>query len=504
MAPLLEALLVPWTFVLLCVVFVCLTFFTSGKTGQEKEPPAPTRLPLLGNLLQLDLNRPYEGLCEASQFLSKKHGPVFTVHFGPKKVVVLAGYKTVKEALVNYAEEFGDRDIIPIFHDFNKGHGILFSNGETWKQMRRFALSTLRDFGMGRKVIEEKIQEETQYLVEVFQQLSGAAFDTAQPVNYAVSNIISTIVCGQRFDYANPEFKVRVVRANEIVAITGYASIQIYNIFPWLRPFLWSWKLLMKKVNDDFDEIRQHVRGLEDTQNPQECRGFIDSFLSRKRSAEAVGLKNSLFHEDNLVHCVSNLFAAGTDTTGTTLRWGLLFMAKYPLIQDRVQGEIDRVIGGRLPAAEDRKSLPYTDAVIHETQRLANIVPMSIPHTTSCDVHFQGYLIKKGTSVIPLLTSVLRDEAEWERPHSFYPEHFLDDKGQFVKRDAFLPFSAGRRACLGEGLARMELFLFFTTLLQRFHFTPPAGVSEDELDLTPAVGFTLTPSPHKLCAVVRS
>ncbi|MFV1174529.1 cytochrome P450, partial [Klebsiella pneumoniae] len=67
----------------------------------------------------------------------------------------------------------------------------------------------------------------------------------------------------------------------------------------------------------------------------------------------------------------------------------------------------------------------------------------------------------------------------------------------------FIPFSAGRRVCLGESLARMELFLFFTSLLQSYHFTTPPGVSEDELDLTPVVGFTLSPMPHKLCAVKR-
>ncbi|KAJ3581114.1 hypothetical protein NHX12_017031 [Muraenolepis orangiensis] len=161
------------------------------------------------------------------------------------------------------------------------------------------------------------------------------------------------------------------------------------------------------------------------------------------------------------------------------------------------------MIGSRQVRVEDRKNLPYTDAVIHEIQRLANIVPMSLPHTTSQDITFQGYFIKKGTVVYPLLTSVLWDETEWESPLSFNPSHFLDKDRKFVKRDAFMPFSAGRRACVGESLARMELFLFFTTLLQHYRFTPPPGVTEDELDLTPTLGLTLNPSPHQLCAHSR-
>ncbi|KAF3850277.1 hypothetical protein F7725_019996 [Dissostichus mawsoni] len=166
-----------------------------------------------------------------------------------------------------------------------------------------------------------------------------------------------------------------------------------------------------------------------------------------------------------------------------------------------VQEELSKVKGGRQVQVEDRQHLHFTNAVIHEIQRLANIVPMALPHKMSQDITFQGHFIKKGTTVYPLLTSVLCDETEWEHPSSFYPAHFLDKDGKFVKRDAFLPFSAGRRQCPGESLARMEIFLLFTSLLQHFRFTPPPGVSEDELDLTPIVSFAVSPSPHKLCAV---
>ncbi|XP_067312745.1 cytochrome P450 2K1-like [Pseudorasbora parva] len=484
------------------LMFLVLYLLSSGSRSQKegKEPPGPKPLPLLGNLLTLDLTRPFDTFCE----LSKTYGSIFQVFLGPQKTVVLVGYKTVKEALVNHAEEFGDRNIGPGFGIAKTGHGILFSNGENWKEMRRFALSNLRDFGMGKKGSEEKIIEEIHYLKGEFDKFEGKPFDTTQPVNYAVSNIISSIVYGSRFEYADPEFTKMVDRANENVRVSGSASMMLYKIFPWLGLFFNNKRIIVRNMLQNRAQVTKLIAGLRETLNPQDCRGFVDSFLMRKQSDEQSCKKDSYFHDENLMMTVNNLFVAGTDTTGTTLRWGLMFMAKYPHIQDRVHEEIDRVIGGRQPVVEDRKKLPYTDAVIHETQRLGDIVPMNLPHKTSCDVYFNGYFIQKGTTVVPLLTSVLKDGSEWEKPNSFYPEHFLDEKGQFIKRDAFMPFSAGRRVCLGESLARMELFLFFTSLIQSYRFTTPPGVSVKDLDLKGIVGITLNPSPHKLCAIRRS
>ncbi|XP_037649493.1 cytochrome P450 2K1-like [Sebastes umbrosus] len=482
---------------LLLVLYLVSSSFASQDSG--KGPPGPRPLPLLGNLLHLDLKRPYKTLCE----LSKRHGSVFTVYFGTNKVVVLAGYKAVKEALVSYAEEFGDRDIPPIFYDVNQGHGILFANGETWKEMRRFALTTLRDFGMGKRVAEDKILEECHHLIRMFDEHEGKPFDTGCQVNWATSNIICSIVYGSRFEYDDPRFTNMVRRANENIRVAGSAPIQLYNMFPRLVSWIKSRQLILKNFAMNASDVKDLINHLKETLNPQICRGLVDCFLIRKQKEEDSRVMDTHYNEKNLIITVTNLFSAGTDTTATTLRWGLLLMAKYPLIQDQVQEELSRAVGSRQVRVDDRKNLPYIDAVIHETQRLANIVPMAIPHKTSRDVTFQGYFIKEGTTVFPLLTSVLHDESEWESPHTFNPSHFLDKDGHFFKRDAFMPFSAGRRACPGESLAKMELFLFFTSLLQRFRFSPPPGVTEDELDLTPAVGFTLNPSPHELCAVSR-
>ncbi|KAK0150357.1 Cytochrome P450 2K1 [Merluccius polli] len=328
--------------------------------------------------------------------------------------------------------------------------------------------------------------------------VTGTAFDSMHMLHCAASNIISSIIYGHRFEYDDPLFKEMVDSNNESIKLTGSVAIQVYNTFPWLGPFLKTWKTLMKLVEDYRNNIRRLVKGLKETLNPQMPRCIVDSFLVQKHTLEESGVMDSQYHEDNLVYTVMNLFSAGTDTIGHTLSWSLLFMAKYPHLQDQVQEELSSVIGSRQVRVEDRKHLPYTNAVIHETQRLANVVPLSIAHRTSRDVNFQGYFIEKGTAVIPFLTSVLYDETEWESPLTFNPSHFLDEEGKFVNRDAFMAFSAGRRACPGESLARMEIFLFFASLLQRFRFSPPPGVTEDELDLTPAVGFTFGPKPHTL------
>ncbi|KAF5916006.1 hypothetical protein HPG69_003079 [Diceros bicornis minor] len=92
-----------------------------------------------------------------------------------KRTVVLHGYEAVKEALIDLGEEFSGRGSFPMGERVNKGHGIVFSNGKTWKEMRRFSLMTLRNLGMGKGSIEDRVQEEACCLVEEFRKTNGAA-----------------------------------------------------------------------------------------------------------------------------------------------------------------------------------------------------------------------------------------------------------------------------------------------------------------------------------------
>uniref|UniRef100_A0A8C2TKF3 CP2J2 protein n=1 Tax=Coturnix japonica TaxID=93934 RepID=A0A8C2TKF3_COTJA len=271
----------------------------------------------------------------------------------------------------------------------------------------------------------------------------GNPFDPHLKINNAVSNIICSVTFGNRFEYHDENFQNLLRLMDETVTLQGKIMSQLYNAFPSIMKYLpgshqtvfKNWKLMKSFV---CDVISKHKEDL----NPSESRDFIDSYLQ-----EMAKPGGSDFCEDNLVACTLDLFFAGTETTSTTIRWALLYMAMYPEIQARVQAEIDAVIGQcRQPALEDRNNMPYTNAVIHEVQRKGNIIPLNVPRQTVKDTVLAGFQVPKGTVMIANISSVMFDKKEWETPHSFNPGHFLKD-GQFWKREAFMPFSIGKICC---------------------------------------------------------
>ncbi|XP_069831997.1 cytochrome P450 2K6-like [Dendropsophus ebraccatus] len=479
---------------ILCL-FVALFLYGRKRDSYYNLPPGPRPLPIIGNLHILDLKKPYLTFHQ----LSKKYGPMYTIQLGEEKVVVLCGYEAVKDALINHADEFSGRPIVPLFHEIIKGHGVIFAYDNNWRVMRRFTLSTLRDFGMGKETIENKISEESDFLVKRFRSYKGEPFDNIMVINAAVANIIVSILLSNRFDYEDPTLLRLLKIVNENIRLIGSPMALLYNAYPSIM----CWCSRVKRiVAKNMDEMHAFIRGTFTNQRKQldanDQRNLIDTFLVKQQ--EEKPNPEIYFTNENLTMLVTDLFAAGMETTSTTLRWGLLLMMKYPEIQKKVQREIEKVIGSAEPQAVHRKEMPYTDAVIHEIQRFGNIVPTNLPHATTQDVNFRGYHLPKGQHVIPLLTSVLNDKDHFIKADQFYPEHFLDASGNFVRKEAFMPFSAGKRSCAGESLAKMELFMFFTKLLQNFTFQAPPGAT---LDLTSAVGFTAGPLPHKICAMPR-
>uniref|UniRef100_A0A8C3P5K9 unspecific monooxygenase n=1 Tax=Chrysemys picta bellii TaxID=8478 RepID=A0A8C3P5K9_CHRPI len=485
------------TTVFLVICISCLLFLSVWRkmSGSGKLPPGPIAFPIIGNMLQLNTKNLPQHIDE----LSATYGPIFTIYLGSERIVVLYGYEIVKEALIGLGDEFSGRGSMPIFEKSSKGRGIVFSNGERWKQLRRFALTNLRNFGMGKKSIEERIQEETRFLLERLRNTHGRPFDPILFLNHSVSNVICSIVFGDRFDYEDKKFVTLINLLDEDSKLQRSPWTALYNFFPTLMDYIPGPHQGIFKNSLEFrkfvlERVKMHKESL-DANCP---RDFIDAFLIKMEE-----VCEGKFNVESMVNSTIELFVAGTGTTSTTLRYGLLILLKYPEIEEKVHEEIDHVIGqSRSPCMADRSQMPYTDAVVHEIQRFITLVPLGVPRAVTRDVNLKQYVIPKGTTIFPVLKSVLSDSREFPNPDQFNPGHFLDENGAFKKSDYFMPFSAGKRICVGEGLARMELFLVLTMILQNFTLKPV--VDPKDIDLTPESSFVSNaPKSFQLCVLPR-
>ncbi|XP_060222441.1 cytochrome P450 2B1 isoform X1 [Meriones unguiculatus] len=477
--------------------FLLLLFRGHPKTHGHL-PPGPRPLPILGNLLQMDRG----GLLNSFMQLREKYGDVFTVYLGPRPVVILCGTEAIREALVDHAEAFSGRGTIavikPVFHEY----GVIFSNGERWKTLRRFSLATMSDFGMGKRSVEERIQEEAQCLVEELRKSQGAPLDTTFLFQCITANIICSIVFGERFDYKDRQFLRLLELFYCTFSLLSSFSSQVFELFPgFLKYFPGTHRQISKNLQEILEYIGHNVEKHRATLDPSAPRDFIDTYLLRMEKEKSN--QHTEFHHQNLVISVLSLFFAGTETSSTTLRYGFLLMLKFPHVAEKVQKEIDQVIGShRLPTLDDRIKMPYTEAVIHEIQRLADLIPIGVPHRVIKDTRFRGYLLPKNTEVYPILSSALHDPRFFEQPDTFNPDHFLDANGALKKNEAFMPFSTGKRICLGEGIARNELFLFFTTILQNFSVS--STMAPKDIDLTPKeCGIGRIPPTYQISFLAR-
>ncbi|XP_007478836.1 cytochrome P450 2C19-like isoform X5 [Monodelphis domestica] len=378
-----------------CTLCLLLISALRKRCGKGKLPPGPGPLPIIGNILQLDTKNIPKSLC----MLAKVYGPVFTLYLGSKSVVVLHGYKAMKEALIDHGEEFAGRGSFPIIDAINKGLGLAFSNGERWKQIRRFSLMTLKNLGMGKRSIEERVQEEAKCLVEALKKTNGMPCDPTFILGCAPCNVICSIIFQKRFEYHDQKFLHLMKLLDEKVKILSSPWIQIYNLLPLLAQYLPGshhklFKISQMMHNFFLEKVKEHQDAL-DPNNPQD---LIDSFLIKMEQEKEK--PQSEFTMENLVCTVSDIFGAGTQTTSTTLRYGLLLLLKHPEITGKIHEEIDRVIGhNRSPCLKDRNSMPYTDAVIHEMQRYIDLVPANLTHSVIQDVKFRQYIIPKDDSI---------------------------------------------------------------------------------------------------------
>ncbi|KAH9513903.1 cytochrome P450 2 sub U member 1 [Bulinus truncatus] len=468
--------------------------------SRRRLPPGPFPLPLFGNLLLLA--RAGSNHLEVFKSLKDKYGKIFTLNLGVAKFIVINDLKLMQEAFVKNGHIFSDRPhdnlyILKITED-RVGRGLILSDTEVAKEIRKFSLSAMRDLGVGKRSLEEKITEEMNVVLEELDKLDGQPHQIKSLLAKATSNIISSIIFNSRFSYDDPKFTELLDHLDKATKVNPL--FLPVNFFPFMR-FLPSMKQKIENFVTTFKSTDDYIKTLteknEITYDSANIRDFVDLTIQMRQSNKG----NHHFNESNMRYVIVDLFIGGSDTTAASLSWAILYMAAFPDVQLKCQQEIDKLIGkSRSVTLNDKVNLPYTEATVLEVLRLKPVAPLSPPHCPVKDAELHGYSIPKSSIIMANISLIHHDPVNWPEPDKFQPEHFLDKEGKVINRDKMVSFSVGPRSCLGENLAKMEMFIFFTRILQFFTVKPAPGKT---IDLTPFAGFVFQPIPQDLVFVKR-
>ncbi|XP_055484701.1 cytochrome P450 2J4-like, partial [Psammomys obesus] len=217
----------PGTVLLASVTFLLLADYLKSRRPKNY-PPGPWRLPFVGNLFQFNLELSHLHL-DIQPFV-KKYGNIISLDFGNISSVVITGLPLIKEAFTHMEQNFWKRPVLPSRERVFKNSGIAFSSGQTWKEQRRFALMMLKNFGLGKKSLEQRIKEEAFYLVEAIGEEEGQPFDPHLKLKNAFSNIICSITFGERFEYEDGQFQELLKLADETVCLEASMMLMVNSL----------------------------------------------------------------------------------------------------------------------------------------------------------------------------------------------------------------------------------------------------------------------------------
>ncbi|XP_038069304.1 vitamin D(3) 25-hydroxylase-like [Patiria miniata] len=493
---------------LLCAVvtFLVTTLIWRRLTYWSKYtwPPGPRGWPLVGNS---PLIAPNSGQTNANiTRIGKQYHPdmfTLTLYLG-KRMLILNSFESIKDAFVKHSALVSDRPSVWPFTYVNENQrnvGVFFEDfTESWKREKKYMMRTVRQFGYGTSGSESIILQEANHLAELIKKRGGEPFELGLPLSLCLLNVTFSMILGTTYEEDDKEF-------SKILSYVLEWFLEIFKLYdvepmlPFYHKFGLSPRLNKGKMmtKDLLAFVQKHIHNHKATLDPGHPRDMVDACLIEM----AKGDPNSdlrEFTDEKFLWMLFFFIPDQGDTASGLFLFLMLATALHPEVQQRVFQEIQDVIGDQPPSLKDKEKMPYTEAVILETLRMDTTFWLIIPHVTADDVEILGYKIPKGTTVIPNIYAVHFDPELWGDPENFRPERFIDEQGRINRPDYFIPYSTGRRACIGEQLSQKQFFLFYITLIQKYKFKLPDG---DPIPKLESQWLWVSPPDYRLQAEPR-
>ncbi|VFR00937.1 unnamed protein product [Cuscuta campestris] len=480
------------------ILFVAAQKLLPKKTHKNLPPTPPGRLPIIGHahLLKTLLHRTLYDY-------SKKLGPIFSLRFGPRLVVVVSSSALVEECfskndilLANRPPTSVDRTSL----GFSPTSVIGAPYGDHWRNLRK--LCDLEIFSPTRlaSFLSIRRDERNRMISSLYKISSSGKFAKVNVENKIVEltfNNIMRMVAGKRYygEEAEDDEEAKTFRelTKEALELTSASNPgEIFPVLGWL-----GFNGLEKKLTahsrktDEFMSalLNQHRRQITE----QRKNTMVDRLLALQQS------QPKSYTDETITGLIIAIIIAGTDASVVTTEWVMTLLLNHPEVLKKARQELDERVGhDRLVEEEDLPKLRYLHYIILETLRLFPSVPLLVPHMPSQDVTIGGYDVPKDAMMLVNAWAVHRDPKVWhEDPLNFRPERFENIKE--IETHTLLPFGMGRRACPGAGLAQKFVGLAVGSLIQCFDWERP---SAGKIDLCECSGTTLAKA-HTLEALCK-
>ncbi|KAL6559255.1 hypothetical protein OROHE_006624 [Orobanche hederae] len=500
--------LFPWLITLLALLALffikSLLKLKKGSSKSKPHPPGPPGRPLVGNIFDLG-----EVPHQTFHKLQARYGPVVRLKLGATNTVVVQSAEAAAELFRTCDLPFADRkapDSLTAL-GYNRGSVAIGAYGDYWRKLRRICATEflvrkrvhetfhVRQKSVGemiewiKKDVEKSREKGGTGEIQLDRFLFVAAFNT-------VGNLLLTETTMDKTSDFLEVFSL---------FLEWCGKPNLADFFPFLK---WidpqgirrnTAKYLDRLIGFASGIVRERIRqrelGMEKERND-----FLDALLDEGEVDDNGSDKLSL---KNITIVLLEMFLGGTETTSTTIEWGMTELLRHPNSMREIQDEIDRVVGrARKVEENDITHMPYLQATVKEILRLHPALQMLLPRNSMQDTEFMGYFVPKNTQILVNAWAIHRDPAAWPDPLSFKPERFLesdiDYKGQHFQ---MIPFGSGRRSCLGLTLGHRMVSLTIASLLQTFEWRLADGT---ESDMREMVGLTLRKKvPLKVIPCIR-
>ncbi|KAE9398746.1 cytochrome P450 [Gymnopus androsaceus JB14] len=486
--------------VIAATAFICYNLFTYVAKGL-KLPPGPPRSLIFGNMYDIPVAEEWKTYTK----WTKKFGDIVYLRVFGTKMLLLGSYQVAHELLDKRSAIYSDRPIIPPMMDlagFSNSVTVMGNNADYRVRRRLFEQHFRYSFVHNHQPVQIR---ETHKLLRKYLKSPDTFLDDTK---HTIGAIILDIVYGYRVTSDRDPW----VETGERLGATFVKLIQpgvwAVNALPVLRyaptwfPFT-EWKVfaltcaahLKNQVHGQFNMVKTAMR--EGTANPS----MVLRYLEENENGADIP-------EKAIMEMASDAYGAGVETTLTLVHGFLLQMTKNRDVQRKAQEELDRVCPDRLPIFDDRKKLPYIEAIGMEVGRWHPGAPQGIPHRLEKDDSFEGKFLPKGSIIVPNIWAMCHDEEIYKYPDVFDPDRFMkgDSIDTSVRDPRQMIFGFGRRQCPGRPLAEAQFFYTMASVLKAFDILPPLDTEGREV-VPPDVyrsGIVSLPLPFSCRIIPRS